>query len=523
MNQDIFDVAISGYGPTGMAAASLLARRGHRVIVFERHGSLYGAPRVATIDGESARIIQAAGDHKEALRNSSPRLRYLLANGEGQVLVDFDWSGTHVCGHPYRISLHQPDVEDALDAAARAAGAVIQQGWAVAGLGQEGDHVSVSAQNNTGQTQAIKARYMIGADGARSTTRELLGIERESWPFRGAWLTFDCTRRRALPNFLGVSPDGRIAATFCAPQGRAHSIIPLGRDVIRVTFQIDPDADRTAVMTRESAYRYLKNVHGLTQDDVDVFRPAMHVFEGKLAKNWRAGRIFIGGDAAHAMTPFMGQGGCSSLRDAVNLSWKLDLVLRGIAKDALLDTYESERKPHARFYVDGSDKLGALAFIDDPDEAAQRDRRYIGQTAVPSLPEPKIESGIIHLDAKGKPVAPAGEVGPQGRVRWSGSEGLFDDLFGWGFQILWRGASPAAILGEAQLAKLKSLNCAMAGFSPDVSNTCVQDVDGVYARFFEAHEVNGLIVRPDFVVHSGARSTADLRARVDELIAQLVA
>jgi 3-(3-hydroxy-phenyl)propionate hydroxylase len=264
-------------------------------------------------------------------------------------------------------------------------------------------------------------------------------------------------------------------------------------------------------------------VNGLTQDDVDVFRPAMHVFEGKLAKNWRAGRIFIGGDAAHAMTPFMGQGGCSSLRDAVNLSWKLDLVLRGIAKDALLDTYESERKPHARFYVDGSDKLGALAFIDDPDEAAQRDRRFIGQTAVPSLPEPKIESGIIHLDAKGKPVAPAGEVGPQGRVRWKGSEGLFDDLFGWGFQILWRGASPETILGEVQLAKLKSLNCAMAGFSPDVSNTCVQDVDGVYARFFEAHEVNGLIVRPDFVVHSGARSTADLRARADELIAQLVA
>jgi hypothetical protein len=207
----------------------------------------------------------------------------------------------------------------------------------------------------------------------------------------------------------------------------------------------------------------------------------------------------------------------------VNLSWKLDLVLRGIAKDALLDTYESERKPHARFYVDGSDKLGALAFIDDPDEAAQRDRRYIGQTAVPSPPEPKIESGIIHLDAKGKPVAPAGEVGPQGRVRWKGSEGLFDDLFGWGFQILWRGASPETILGEVQLAKLKSLNCAMAGFSPDVSNTCVQDVDGVYARFFEAHQVNGLIVRPDFVVHSGARSTADLRARIDELIAQLVA
>ena len=119
MSHSPYDIAISGYGPTGLAAASLLAQRGHSVCVFERWPTLYGQPRIATIDGESARIIQAAGDAEFAFRNSAPRPRYLLANGEGKLLVDFDWSGDHVCGHPYRISLHQPDIEDAMDARAR--------------------------------------------------------------------------------------------------------------------------------------------------------------------------------------------------------------------------------------------------------------------------------------------------------------------------------------------------------------------------------------------------------------------
>ena len=97
-------------------------------------------------------------------------------------------------------------------------------------------------------------------------------------------------------------------------------------------------------------------------------------------ERWRVGRVFLAGDAAHVMTPFLGQGGCSALRDAINLAWKLDLVLRGAAGDALLDSYEAERKPHVRVHVDGSDRLAAEVFIDDP-EGGSRARPPLSRTA----------------------------------------------------------------------------------------------------------------------------------------------
>jgi 3-(3-hydroxy-phenyl)propionate hydroxylase len=414
-----------------------------------------------------------------------------------------------------------------MDAAARGAGADINMGWELVGLEQSADHVVATARQNAASgaekpaERRIAARFLVGADGARSTTRELLGIDREQWPFRGAWLSIDAKRKRELPNFLGCSPNGRIAAIFCAPEGKAHSIIPLGKDVIRINFQIDPDVDRSMVTDRDTAYRFMRDTYGLTEDDVDVFRQAVHVFEGRLATRWRAGRVFIGGDAAHAMTPFMGQGGCSAFRDAINLSWKLDLVLRGVAGDDLLDTYEIERKPHARYYVDGSDKLGAIAFIDDPVRAIERDRIYLdGSIPAPSA-EPIIETGLVRRIG-GELAGGAGRVGPQGRIEWRGREGLFDDLFGWGFQVLYRGGSPLTFLRPDQVSALAKLPCAIVGFSNAGSHDLVRDLDGAYADFFDKHGVTGLIVRPDFLVFAGVKSPEDMSAAIDELIARVM-
>ncbi|HZP26485.1 MAG TPA: FAD-dependent monooxygenase, partial [Dehalococcoidia bacterium] len=287
MINELYDVALSGYGPTGMAAASLLARRGHRVCVFERWPTLYGLPRMATIDGESARIIQAASDIDAALCNSVARKRYVFANEDGKILIDNDWDKPHVCGFPFRISLHQPDIEDAMDAAARQRGAEINQGWEVCDLDQTGDYARVTArERSSGKERTVRARYVIGADGARSTVRDLLGIQSESWPVRNAWLTFDAKRKRALPNFFGVSPDGRVAAIFCVPGGRAHSIIPLGLNHLRFNFQIDPDTKHDGTLDRQLAYRCIREVYGIGEEDVDIYRQAVYPFEGRLAERW---------------------------------------------------------------------------------------------------------------------------------------------------------------------------------------------------------------------------------------------
>jgi 3-(3-hydroxy-phenyl)propionate hydroxylase len=524
----MYDVVIVGYGPTGLVCSSLLARQGHRVCAFERWPSLYGQPRIATIDGESARILQAACDVDEALKNATARDLYLLCNGKGDILVEHDWGRDDPSGFPFRISVHQPDIESALDTSARAAGATVQQGWEVRQIRQGDGMIEVSAQppnaseGLSAKSKTVTARYLIGADGGRSATRSCLGIDQEVWPFRNAWFTVDVVRRRELPNFLGVSPDGRIAVIFGVPGGGSHSVIPLGRDVLRFNFEIDPDVDRTSMTPIDVAHRHLQDTYGLGVDDVEVIRQAVHVFSGRLATRWRKGNVFLAGDAAHAMTPFMGQGGCSALRDAVNLSWKLDLVLQGIAPDSLLDTYETERKPHARVYVDGSDKLGAMVFTRDPAAAAARDRLYLeGRPPAPPS-EPRIETGLLHLGVGGTPVPPAGIVGPQGRVQWRGQVGRFDDVAGWGFQVLFLGRAPHEFLRPGQLAVLKRLRAVTAGIGVEPSDSSlVQDIDGVYARFFENHRINGMILRPDFVIHSGATSEAQMSERVDELISQL--
>jgi len=500
MAQDHYDAVIAGYGPTGLAAASLLARRGHKVCVFERWPTLYGLPRMATIDGESARILQAASDIDAALRHSLPRRRYVFANEEGEILIEHHWDKPHVCGFPFRISLHQPDIEDAMDAAARARGAQIHQGWEVVALDQRSDYASVIARERTsGKERKVTAKYAIGADGARSTVRESLGIARESWPTRNAWLSFDAKRKRKLPSFFGVSPDAQVAAIFCAPQGRTHSIIPLGLNHIRFNFQVDPDTKHDGSLDHELAYRRLREVYGIGEEDVDVYRQAVYPFEGKLAQTWRAGRVFLAGDAAHVMTPFLGQGGCSALRDAINLAWKLDLVLRGLASEELLDTYESERMPHVRVHIDGSDKVAAFAFLG------------AGALSVPA--EPVLASGVLHPQKH--PLV--GSPGPQGVVRYAGKEGRFDDVMGWGFQLIAWGCDPADYLDTEQLRFLERIETAVVGL--DETN----DMTGAYAQFFRDYGICGLLARPDFIVFGVAQSPAELAGLVDSLRAQLEA
>ena len=531
MTTEVFDVAISGYGPTGQALACLLARRGHRVCVVERWPTLYGQPRTATIDGESARILQAACDIDEALRNSLPRTRYMFANGAGEVLIDHDWSGTDASGFPRRISVHQPDIEEAMDAFARSRRVVVLQGWEVVGVEQDAHSASIitrerRVQNNgsavLGDTRTIRARYVVGADGAKSGVRTALGIDRESWPSRGAWLTFDTVRKRELPDFWGLSPDGQVAVIFCVPNGQSHSIIPLGTDNVRFNFQVDPDADHTDKLNDESAYRALAMVYGVTADDVEVYRHAVYPFEGKLAKTWRVGRVFLAGDAAHLMTPFLGQGGCSALRDAINLAWKLDLTLRGVAPDTLLNSYEAERKPHTRHYIEGSDRLAALAFIASPREAAARDKKFIAGGAPVSAAEPTIATGILHREKDGTLARPVGEIGPQGEVLGGGEVDRFDDLIDWGFQLIGWECDPAAHVRPEQRKFLEMIGTTIVQMSdqPTLRNGVV-DLDGVYEAFFRAHNAVVMLVRPDFIVFGIARSPVELPALVDDLRVQL--
>jgi 3-(3-hydroxy-phenyl)propionate hydroxylase len=250
---------------------------------------------------------------------------------------------------------------------------------------------------------------------------------------------------------------------------------------------------------------------------VRITRRVLYRFLSQYATSWRRGRIFIGGDAAHAMTPFMGQGSCTAMRDAANLAWKLDLVLSGRAAPELLDSYELERLPQAVAVVQGSLMAWSILAEEDPEKAAARDA-FLRSGQAQAAVVPPLAGGILHLDADGAVTPPVGSVAPQGRVRLGDREGLLDDLVGYGFQLV-TDRPLDDVLTDTHRQRLADLGVIVVVLA-DGEEQAV-DLDGTYARFFAEHGATAFLARPDFAVFGIADGPEATVALLDELVEQL--
>ncbi|MFF2502675.1 bifunctional 3-(3-hydroxy-phenyl)propionate/3-hydroxycinnamic acid hydroxylase [Streptomyces sp. NPDC058067] len=516
-----YDVAIVGYGPSGLVLASALGKAGHRVVVFERWPGLYGLPRLTHIDGETARVIASVGDIRHALRDALPVPDYHYLNGAGELLIELDWRGES-CGYPAHISMYQPDVEDAIDRHVRASGNVeVNQGWSVVNVQAGDDHVEVTArpwsQSRTGQwshsdeERTVTAKYLVGADGANSFVRATLGIERSDNGVDDRWLNVDTERLRKLPDHFDQ------AKVFCDPE-RGHMFMPIGRSRQRFELAVLKGEDHAPFEDPEFAWAWLRKTHGLGPKDVRILRQVVYTFQGRIAESWRRGRAFLIGDAAHTTPPYMGQGACSGMRDGITLGWKLDLVLRGLAGEELLDTYETERRPHATAITEISTALGRVANTHDRVEAAARDEAF--RTGdVPPLPAfPTLVDGVVHHAPDGAVSRPAGTLTPHGTVRTAAGEGLFDDVVGRGFCLVsardWR-----AVLDGGRRSFLDALGVSTATLSGGAEDSA-DDVAGTYAAWLAGQGCEVLIGRPDHHLF-WAGTLADLPEAVDQLRARL--
>lgn len=512
---EIFDIAVVGYGPTGLVAASLLGQLGHRVVVCERWPSLYGLPRLTHIDDESARIVQAAGDVDAALRDSSPT-EYTWVNGSDEVLLKIPVAPTGSMGYPTHISMYQPDVEDAIDARIRTLRNVeVRQGWSVVGLCQNDERVDLTLlrwenYRETGREQHVRARYVIAADGSKSAVRTALGIERDDFGFNERWLNFDTEWLRPAP------VEFRTTKQYCDP-ARGHMYMIIGERRQRFEFALLPDERKADFERPETAWRLLKDAHGLGPDDVKIIRQIVYTFESKIARRWREGRIFLAGDAAHTMPPYLGQGACSGIRDSANLAWKLHLVLQGRASDSLLDTYELERRPHATTITQMAMGLGAIANLHDPRAAAERDAAFTSGHAPAPPVMPTIDDGVIQKLADGTAKRPAGSLVPQGRVTTADRSGRFDDVVGHGF-VLVLTSDLAGALTPGQRQFLDDLGCRIVSLG---EGGAVTDDDGLHTRYLKEIGAGAYLARPDFVLFGAAAKADDIGAVVDELREQL--
>lgn len=507
MTDEIYDVAVVGYGPTGLAAASLLGRLGRTIAVVERWPSLYGLPRATHIDDETARIVQAAGTIDDALRDSSVT-EYEWFNGKGDRLLRIPAVAQGRMGYPEHLSIYQPDIEATIDARVRSLPNVtVLQGWALVNLDLGPDDVTLEIEpwrRAEGERRQLSARYVIAADGAKSRVRELLEIERDDFGFNERWLNIDTVRRRPLaPEFDG-------ARQFCDP-ARGHMSMSIGLSRQRFEFALLEHEDIGMMTQPEAGWKLLRSHYGLGPDDVEFLRQLVYVFESCVARSWNRGRVYLAGDAAHTMPPYLGQGACSGLRDALNLAWKLSFVLDGKASPELLDTYESERRPHAEALIQMSIGLGTVANMRDSVAAEKRDAAFLAGQAPPPPSMPVLATGVVRRAHDATTNEPrAGELTPQGRIKRDGRTGRFDDVVGLRFALVAR-EDPSDALGSERMAFLAELDCAVLELGS------FDDLDGTYEAFLDHLNAHAFVARPDFYLFGTASDSAQLAALVDDL------
>lgn len=494
------DVLVVGCGPSGAVLAILLARKGWRVAVVERHRDVFPLPRATSFDGETARLLAAAGIGARLPGISSPATGYQWRGSAGQVLLDIAFGTRGRYGWPDANTMHQPALEELLAEELAAQPTVtVHRGLRVVDLVRADDGVTATAAAEDGTATSFEGRWLVGCDGANSVVRKRAGVAVTDLGFSYEWLLCD-VRLHEEREFTPTN------VQLCDPE-RPTTLVGSGPGRRRWEFMRLPGESSAELEDEATAWRLLKP-HGVTPDTATLLRSGSYRSRAMWADQWRADRVFLAGDAAHLMPPFAGQGMCSGIRDVSNLAWKLDLVLAGRAGEHLLDTYTAERRAHTKAAITASVKLGRVICVTDPAAAADRDAAMTasggGRTTGP--PEAvALTAGLIRPGG--------GEVMVAGRVEADGVTGRFDDLVGRGF-VLVTTEAPTALDARARAA-LAGIDAKAAHLTPAEAAPSpgrVRDVDGVHHAFLAARNASSVLVRPDFHVYgtAGPGGVADL-------------
>jgi putative polyketide hydroxylase len=358
-------VLIAGGGMVGLSAATFLAQHGIPSVAIERLKESSPLPRAAFFHMRTLEMFRAVGI-ENAVREGSER--DFVPEGaiigmdcvSGRVLANIIPTlneGVEALSPCRRLFLNQPSLEPILRARAREAGATVMQGVEITGVRQDAGGVTVSVKSvDGGGERELRCQYLIAADGAHSRVREHLGIGYEG--------------RGSFSNSLTIYFHADLSPWI---RDNAWSIIYVNNPVLGGFFRMnragnagflavnvvgDPAndpvaaANATADMSEKRLIELIRGGVGVADLPVQIDGTSRWRATADVARKFSEGRIFIAGDAAHLMPPNGGFGGNTGIHDAHNLAWKLALVLEGHARPALLASYESERKPVARFTVE---------------------------------------------------------------------------------------------------------------------------------------------------------------------------
>jgi 3-(3-hydroxy-phenyl)propionate hydroxylase len=449
------DVLVVGNGPVGATIAALLGRYGVKTLVLDKTHEVVLMPRAIALDNEALRILQLAGLSEDAFEKIViPEVRM-----HSPVLGQFGRANTAGCidGHPKLVTFYQPDLEHAIRSqVSRLKSVTSLGGFELENLVEESDCVVASVRDQNGHTHSVRAQYLIGADGASSKVRALIGQEFEGQTYAEDWLIVDVMNRHksAIDHIEFICDPRRPTPHMPAPGGRE-----------RWEFMLQPDESREELESPESIARLI--APWINPQELEIERKAVYRFHARCCNKFSKGRIFLAGDAAHITPPFVGQGLVAGLRDGANLAWKLAWVLRGYAAPSVLDTYDVERRPHAQAMIKLAKLMGRLVMPRNKIAAffihglmrmlalTPATRRYFEQLDI--KPKNIFKRGLFVQHRRGDTLV-RGSLFPQALVRNMQKRiKLSDDALGDNLTLVGFDVDPLSLLTSAQVVSWEKM------------------------------------------------------------------
>lgn len=474
------DVVIIGFGPTGMTLAGLLGRRGVRVLVIEKDPHVYALPRAAHIDHTGLRTLEELGCLETLLSRMSPNHGLDLVNAQLEVLSRVPGDQGSLSGLPASMYFYQPEFDRLLGRTVSAFPTVeVRRGVTFTSLTQSAEAVIVDCVDAEGRQSTYAAPWVVGCDGAGSPVRAALGISLDSLVFDESWLVIDLTSDEHEPRMLDR------ALEVCHPV-RPYVSTPIPGNRYRFEMKILPSDDPQKLLEpahlREMLFPIFKSI------PLTIERAAVYDFHGLIVTRWQHGRVLLAGDAAHQMPPFLGQGMCSGLRDAVNLAWKLSLVIRGSASAAILETYESERASHVRTVVGAAVDFGHFVNMRDGRDG----RSFVDQLrdGGPNFSLPSLTAGPLVLTG-------GGDLFPQ-PVLDDGQ--LLDEVVGDRFFVVGR----QEYMTDESISRWQGIGALVRSLGQ------LGRASATIERWLDARACNVAIIRPDRYVLAAVSSLSDI-------------
>jgi 3-(3-hydroxy-phenyl)propionate hydroxylase len=500
------DVVIVGAGPVGLTLANILGLQGIHTLVVDERDTLIDYPRGVGLDDEALRTFQSIGLVDRVLPHTVPNQILRFVDAKRRVLAEMAPPDARF-GWPKRNGFVQPLVDaELLSGLDRFDCVEVRWSRPMTACEETADAVTVELGGDP-DGSTVRARYVVGCDGGRSITRRMMGVSFDGTTSSTRWLVVD----------IANDPLGHPNSEVGADPERPYASISIAHGIRRFEFMIhadesDEEAEDPAFLKAMLA-RMVPN-----PDRVDVIRRRIYTHHSRIAGAFRSGRLLLAGDAAHLMPVWQGQGYNSGIRDAANLGWKLAAVVSGRADDGLLNTYDVERRKHARAMIDLSTMVGRVISPTNRRIATARDLVVRSASIVPTLkryvlemrfkPMPRYEQGAVVHSVPRSAESPVGTLFIQPRVDTrTHPDALLDDVLGTWFAVLCWNNNPRKILGDEAFAKWKSLGARFVALRPltqlhwtghdDPDVVVVGDRTGGLKSWFDGHQESVVFLRPD--------------------------